>query len=135
MKSMIMVVACLSCLFGCVADGGPSRPNPACAFVAGTYPISYHKVSGTCGDLPPGIITINDAGVPDVPVGCEYDGHYNGCVVDYGQNCPNPGGNVAEEGSLTWSSDGAHATGFVELVLQRGTGGCTASYDLIVGTK
>jgi hypothetical protein len=133
-RSFTVVAAFILALPAC----GSGSSRGICAQRSGTYRSKDTERSGTCGDIPEQIVTIDSEPlVPPAPcTGGEIRYSDDNCDVTLvNVVCPEPGigpgVTSTTNGKVTWSSDGSSGSGVLTIVVRDGTGGilCQSSYN------
>ena len=113
------------------ACGGSSNHANPCATKGATYLATYTAISGNCGQIPSTIVNVN-------PDGTITNANQIACASEYDQGCTHTansctwssqGYNFTQTSSVTFSSDGASASGIVSLSAS-GAGSCAGTYNV-----
>jgi hypothetical protein len=117
-------------LFALAACGGSSNPEAnSCATKGATYLVTFTEVSGNCGPVASQIVNVNPDGTITNPNNITCAGSsVQGCTINNNAcTYSSQGYNVTFTTSVTFSSDGASASGLESFSIS-GAGSCTETY-------
>jgi hypothetical protein len=133
----VVALACLASNLGCGSHA--NQDDGLCAQRSGTYRTKFTQRTGTCGNIPENISTIDEQ--PVVPPKPCTDGEIrysaDNCeVTNIDITCPEDGIQAAAvsvvNGKYTWTTDASGGTGQANFVIKTEAGSviCQSSYDV-----